>query len=190
MYYSHIGLAAWQLDLSECRDLCLQAQNAPDRMPYSDPTSGFAKAVGGKAPHTDQHSHSPDEVLASNFGRKLNLEDGSQGQPLHTLAHRQITCSTSKPYCFLPIVGWNPYPVCVHSELHTLANYPTTTQVQVFSDKSLFPAGARMHASQSAQRLGSSGDTSTSGRPSVDSESSSLAPGRQQQPVHPGMNTR
>lgn len=51
-------------------------------------------------------------------------------------------------------------------------------------------AGARMHASQSAQRLGSSGDTSTSGRPSVDSESSSLAAGRQQQPLHPGMNAR
>lgn len=47
-----------------------------------------------------------------------------------------------------------------------------------------------MQASQSAQRLESSGDTSTSGRPSVDSESSSLAPGRQQQPLHPGMVAR
>ena len=61
---------------------------------------------------------------------------------------------------------------------------------QLCSDQSLSPAGARMHASQSAQRLDSSGDTSTSGRPSVDSESSSLALGRQQQPVHPGMNAR
>ena len=83
--------------MSECRHLCLQAQNAPDRMSRVDPPPGFAKAVGGKAPHTDQHSHSPDEVLASNFGRKLNLEDGSQGQFSHTLLHIRITCSSAKP---------------------------------------------------------------------------------------------
>ena len=62
-------------------------------MPYVDPPPGFAKAVGGKAPRTDQQSHSPDEVLASNFGRKLNLEDRSQGQFLHTFLYIHITCN-------------------------------------------------------------------------------------------------
>ena len=41
-------------------------------------------------------------------------------------------------------------------------------------------AADRMHASQFAQRLESSGDTSTSGKPSVDNEGSQ-APGRSQQ---------
>ena len=51
-------------------------------------------------------------------------------------------------------------------------------------------AGNRMHASQSAQRLGSSGDASTSGRPSVDSEASSQTANRNQQQLpHNGAMT-
>lgn len=47
-----------------------------------------------------------------------------------------------------------------------------------------------MHVSHSAQRLGSSGDASTSGRPSGDSEASSQAPSRnQQQFPHAGAMT-
>ncbi|KAL3140281.1 hypothetical protein ABBQ38_004549 [Trebouxia sp. C0009 RCD-2024] len=48
--------------------------------------------------------------------------------------------------------------------------------------------GSRLHASQSAQRLESSRDTSTSGRLGDDSEGHNLAPGRPQQPVSSGMN--
>lgn len=172
-------------------------------MPHVEPPPGFAKAVGGKASQTDQHNHSPDEVLASNFGRKQNLEDGSQGQFLHTLLHIHITCSTSKPcscilfpvWCameFMWILDVSPVTVGVHQDPHTLINHTTTRVPACALTKACLLAGAKMHTSQSAQRLGSSGDTSTSGRPSVDSESSSLAPGRQQQqqPLHPGMNAR
>ena len=50
--------------------------------------------------------------------------------------------------------------------------------------------GNRMHASQSAQRLGSSGDASTSGGPSGDSEASSQAASRSQQQLpHAGAMT-
>lgn len=55
------------------------AENAAEHMPYVEPPPGFAQAVG-KPHRADQRSHSPDDVLASNFGRKLNMENGSQGQ--------------------------------------------------------------------------------------------------------------
>lgn len=66
------------------------AQNATEHASYVDPPPGFAKAVG-RASRNDQHSHSLDEVLPSNFGRKLNLDDGSQGQFLHTSLYLLIT---------------------------------------------------------------------------------------------------
>ena len=178
------------------------AQNATEHASYVDHPPGFAKAVG-RASRNDQHSHSPDEVLPSNFGRKLNLDDGSQGQFLHTSLYLLITNPALLDILLLHnfskfielLVGFSlccaflhRFPGC-EMQLHILF-----MRIKVQSSKwvpiRLSPAGARMHASQSAQRLESSGDTSASGRPSVDSESSSLAPGRQQQPVHPVMNAR
>ena len=132
----------------------MQAHPATERTDHVEPPPGFAKAVSKSAPK-DQHSTSPDDVLASNFGRKLNTEE-SAGQGAQQCISMCVTSAT------------------------TLWHRSTSLGVTL--------AGARMNASGSAQHLGSTGDTSTSGRPSVDSESSSLAPGRQ--PVQPGMTAR
>ncbi|KAA6426657.1 MAG: meiosis protein [Trebouxia sp. A1-2] len=111
--------SAWGVPLLDTQII---PQRPADHSAYLDPPPGFPKTVG-KA-----QSNSPDDVLASNFGRKLHVEDA--------------------------------------------------------------PSGSRMHVSHSAQRLGSSGDASTSGRPSGDSEASSQAPSRnQQQFPHAGAMT-
>lgn len=78
------------------------AQNMAEHMPYAEPPPGFAQAVG-KPHRTDQHSHSPDEVLASNFGRKLNMDNGNQGQ----FSRHPFCSSTTLPqrmqsHSFLP----------------------------------------------------------------------------------------
>ena len=124
------------LCLAPCRSLyipqmlCCMVQNAADhrtmdQSAYLESPSGFPKAVG-KAARSEQQSHSPDAVLASNFGRKLNTDD---------------------------------------------------------------LAGNRLHASQSCQHMGSSGDTSTSGRQS-DSESGNQMPGTSQRRYpQPGVMT-
>ena len=147
---------------SDCENHLLQQitpQRPADQSAYLDPPPGFPKTVG-KAARNDQ-SNSPDDVLASNFGRKLHVDDAFSGM-------QTVTPTLS-------------VPCRMHLVIH----------IVMLSHFFLFLCvGNRMHVSQSAQRLGSSGDASFSGRPSGDSEASSQAASRNQQQLpHVGAMT-
>lgn len=136
-------------------------QKATQHSMHTEAPPGFAKAVGTSS-RSDQQRESPDDVLASSFSRNLNMDEPSQGRASHIFGN-SLT-ATLPSHCL--------------------------TQHCPLSSRPCYHAGARMHASQSAQRLGSSGDASTSGRPCIDGEINNLAPGRQMQPVHAGINAR
>ena len=48
-------------------------QRPADQLAYLDPPPGFPKTVG------KGQSNSPDDVVASNFGRKLHVDDAPSG---------------------------------------------------------------------------------------------------------------
>ena len=101
-------------------------QKVAQHTTHIDPPPGFAKAVS-KSSRSEQQRDSPDDVLASNFSRNLNMDEPSQGGMSlipGTYHGRDITLSYETLPTQSRACSYMQAPECVHHNLLRASDPP------------------------------------------------------------------